>query len=196
MNKIITYSFCESFLDRFVEDLERDYIVGESLQPSRDNGLAANPLLQTKNIDLSRIAIVFGGHRPALFVKRALSQKIGKAFYPPRFFSIDEFMGFVASKHETFESAQDLDQCYLMYKLVKEHCPKLLAKRETFAQFLPWAREILSFIEQLDLECVDNEKLKGVEQNAQIGYDVPEDINRILSEITVLRGFYHNSSPN
>lgn len=189
MNKITTYSFCESFLDRFVDDFERDYVVGAGLPRPNDNGRGNRA--PTKRIDLSRIAIVFGGHRPALFVKRALSQKIGKAFYPPQFFSIDEFMGYVAAKHETFESAQDLDQCYLMYSLVKQHCPQLLAKRETFAQFLPWAREILSFIEQLDLECVDSDKLKCVEQNAQIGYDVPEDINKILMEITLLRDFYH-----
>lgn len=171
MNKIITYSFCDSFLDRFVDDLDRDYI--------------------KQGKDLSRIAIIFGGHRPSLFVKRALAQRIGKAFYPPRFFSIDEFMGYITAKHEAFDAAKELDQCYLMYQLVKEHCAQLLHKRETFAQFLPWVREILLFIEQLDLECVENERLHAVEQNAQIGYDVPSDINDILAEITVLRKAYH-----
>jgi len=171
MAKITTYSFCEPFIDRFVDDLDRDYV--------------------QKGKDLSRVAIVFGGHRPALFVKRQLSRRIGKAFYPPRFFSIDEFMGYVVSKHDRFSAAQDLDQCYLMYRLVKRHCPRLLARREAFAQFLSWAREILAFIEQLDLECVDNDRLKGVERNAQIGYDVPADINDILSQVTVLREAYH-----
>lgn len=191
MSKITTYSFCESFLDRFVDDLERDYIIGEGLHPSRDNGRVVNPPMHPQNTDLSRLAIVFGGRRPALFVKQALAQRMRKSFYPPRFFSIDEFMRYVTVRHEPFEPAQDLDQCYLMYTLVKKHCPQLLARNESFAKFLPWVREILSFIEQLDLECIDNDKLKGVENNAQIGYDIPEEINRILSQITILRDQYH-----
>lgn len=178
MEKIVTYSFCDSFLDRFVDDLERDYIKGQS------------PVAGGRR-DLSRLAIVFGGRRPALFVKRALSRKIGSAFFPPRFFSIDEFMGHIVSTQETVERARDMDQCYLMFRLVKKHCPGLLKNRESFARFLPWAQEILSFIEQLDLECVKNDQLKGVEQNARIGYDVPADVNRILSEIVILRGAYH-----
>ncbi|MEW5895187.1 MAG: PD-(D/E)XK nuclease family protein [Candidatus Omnitrophota bacterium] len=171
MSKIITYSFCDPFIDRFADDLERDYLKTGS--------------------DLSRIAIVFGGRRPALFVKRQLAQKIKKAFYPPGFFSIDEFMSHITAKHDKFQGIQDLDQCYLMYRLAKEKCPLLLKNRERFARFLPWAREILAFIEQLDLECVDNLKLEALEQNARIGYDVPKDVNDLLAHITVLREAYH-----
>lgn len=171
MKQVVTYSFCEPFLERFVQDLVQDY--------------------QDRGQDWRRIAIVFGGHRPALFVKRLLAARIGRAFYPPRFFSMDEFMSDTASRSEAFEPAGDLDQSYVMYQLVRRHCPELLAGRDSFARFLPWAGEMVSFIEQLDLEAVDNAALQNVERNAQIGYEVPEEINRLLRHITVLREAFH-----
>ena len=45
-----------------------------------------------KGYDLSKIACVFGGKRPALFLRRAISKKLKKSFLPPKIFSIDEFI--------------------------------------------------------------------------------------------------------
>jgi len=171
MKRVVTYSFCEPFLERFTQDLVQDY--------------------QDRGQDWRRIAIVFGGHRPALFVRRLLAARIGRAFYPPRFFSMDEFMRYTAARGEAFEPAGDLDQSYVMYQLVRRHCPELLAGRDSFARFLPWAGEMVSFIEQLDLEAVENAALQNVERNARIGYEVPEEINRLLRRITVLREAFH-----
>lgn len=66
MPPILTTSFCEPFIDKLMEYLEAEYIA--------------------KGKDLSRLAIVFGGQRPALFIKRELARRIKKSFYPPKFF--------------------------------------------------------------------------------------------------------------
>ncbi len=171
MNKIVTYSFCDCFLDRFLEDLDREYV--------------------RKNKNLSRLAIVFGGKRPALFVQRALSQRIKKPFFPPRFFTIDEWMGYVTSQVEPFVHGGDMDHCYTIFSLAKNVCPGLLHNRETFEAFLPWAREILTFIDQLDLEDISDEQMRQIQQNARIGYDVPDEINQMLRQIVDLRAAYH-----
>ncbi len=171
MNKVITYSFCEPFLDRLADHIEENYL--------------------KKGHDLSRLAVVFGGRRPALFLNRELSRRIGKNFYPPRFFTIDEFASYTVQKKELFTSGQDLDQCYLIYQLAQKHAPEILKGRVTFARFLPWTREILNFIEQLDLEDVKDQRLANIQANAAIGYDVPEDINRLLGHVIVLREAYH-----
>ena len=63
--------------------------------------------------------------------------------------------------------------------------------RETFALFLPWAQEILHFIEQLDLEDVPSESLNHIKEHAEIGFSVPEDINKLLMHLGVLRQAYH-----
>ena len=171
MSQITTLNFGENFIEQLVVYVEKNY--------------------SQKGKDLSRLAIVFGGKRPSLFVKRELSQRFGGSFYPPQFFSIDEFIGYVVRKKEVFQSGYDLDQCYLLYQLAKMSAPQILKGRETFAQFLPWTREILSFIDHLDLEGVSDDKLRNIEANAQIGYAVPPDINRLLESIVVLRRAFH-----
>jgi len=169
--KIITYSFCESFKDRLVNYIREEYI--------------------NKGADLSRLAIVFGGKRPALYVKRDLAKRFNRSFYPPKFFTIDEFVRYTVDRSEPFRPAQDLDNCFLLYTLAQKTTPHILEGRETFAQFLPWIREILKFIDQLDLENIDDRALKNIQSNAEIGYDVPQDINRLLESIVVLRQAYH-----
>ena len=174
--KIITYSFCESFKDKFVEYIKEEYI--------------------RTNKDLSRLAIVFGGKRPSMFIKRDLARYFKKSFYPPCFFTIDEFVRYTITKSEDFSQAQDLEHCYLLYHLAQKVMPQRLEGRETFAQFLPWIREILKFIDQLDIENIEEGSLKNIQSNAQIGYDVPEDINSLLQSIVALRQAYHNEIRN
>lgn len=171
MEKVITYSFGEDFIKNL-----SDYIT-------------ANYLKDTP--DLSRIAIVFGGKRPSLFLKRELSKKIKKGFYPPRFFSMDEFIEFLVRKKEDVLPLADLEACYFIYGIAKSCLPQLLKNRKEFSQFLPWAKEIGGFIEQLDLDDIADEKLKDIEENAEIGYEVPESINQLLQQIVILRKAYH-----
>ncbi len=171
MNDVHTFSFCESFLDQLMEYLDEHYL-------STDR-------------ELNRLAIVFGGRRPNLFLKRKLATRLKKSFYPPTFFSINEFMATIVRKREKFGVPSDLESCYLLYQLAIKLTPKVIAGRQRFAQFLPWAKEILAFIESLDLENIDDQKLKTVESVAQIGYEVPADLNELLSHIVILRQAYH-----
>ena len=174
MDNMLTYSFCDPFLEKLQAYIRERYAASGK--------------------DLSRLAIVFGGKRPALFVKRNLARAFQDSFLPPVFFTIDEFIAYTVRKQETFQIPQDLDSCYLLYQLTQKHCPHILAGREGFAQFLPWAREILSFMDQLDLEHVPDEALRHIRANAEIGYDVPKDINRLLESVTILRQAYHKEA--
>ena len=168
---VFTTSFCDPFIDKLMEYIDAEYI-----RPGKD---------------LSRLAIVFGGKRPALFIKRELARRMKKSFYPPRFFAINDFMASIVNKTEVFGTLQDLDSSYLLYQLAKAQAPHILAERATFAQFLPWTYEILKFIDQLDLEDVDNDRLKNIQSAAQIGYEVPANINELLRSIIQLRVIYH-----
>ena len=82
-------------------------------------------------------------------------------------------------------------QLFLIY-VCPEIAPDILREKESFALFLPWAREILSFIEQLDLEEIKLIELNRIQLNASIGYDVPQSINALLEKITSIRDAYHN----
>ena len=171
MERVVTWDLRENFIDKLTEFILKTF-----------------PL---KNNDLSRIACVFGGRRPALFLRKSLSQKIKSPFYPPRTFSMDEFVEYLISCEQPLKRIGDLDSAYLIYCLSREIAPSILQGREAFGEFLPWAREINSFIEQLDLEDVPDQSLKSIEKSAEIGYEVPPNINILLQHVIKIRRAYH-----
>ena len=186
MGKIVTFSPAENFIGRLADMLEE-------VEPAGN---------------LSRTAIVFGGKRPALYLKRELAQRFRKAFFPPAFFTVDEFMEYVVRRQENFQRISEIEACYLIYRLSQEIPPHLASPsrgeefdgitspargegKGEFSRFLPWAREIYAFIEQLDLEDIQPERLENVEKSAEIGFDIPESINAQLKTIIALRDSYH-----
>ena len=172
MEKVISYSLSENYIHNLASFIEENYI--------------------RKAKDISNLALVFGGRRPELFLKRELSARIGKTFFGPKFFSMDEFAEYVVAKNKPFRKISDLDSCFLIYRLSREIAPDILKEKEDFSLFLPWAREILSFIEQLDLEEIRLIELNRIQLNASIGYDVPPSINSLLEKITLIRDAYHS----
>lgn len=171
MDRVTAFDLSDNFICRLARLIEDEYLA--------------------EGADISRLAFVFGGKRPALFLKKELSRRIKKPFLAPRFFSIDEFVEYALAKSVRFNRISDLDACFTVYELAKDIAPDILRGREKFSQFLPWAREVLSFIEQLDLEDINIRSLKDVQLKAEIGYDVPENINALLGGIISLRGAYH-----
>ena len=171
MEKVITLNLKDNILEHCADLLIEDYY--------------------KKNIPLSRVAVVFGGKRPALFLKKLLAEKIGRSYFPPAFFSIDEFMEHCLLKNTSFGKISDLEEAFLIYELMQKHWPKMLKGREQFIRFLPWAKEIISFIEQLDLEDIPQEALKNIQAKARLGYDVPQSINEMLIRIGALRDIFH-----
>jgi len=169
MKKIITWNFNENFIENTAEYIVKNY-------PGRD---------------LSKLAVVFGGKRPALFLKQRLSQIIKNVYYPPRFFNIDEFFEYIFSKKEKARRIDELDACYRIYLIIKEKMPELLNLPVGFPGFIAWAREILGFIDEVDSEQIGEKTLKNIENNADIGYEVPENINKLLSNIVTIRNTFH-----
>jgi CRISPR/Cas system-associated exonuclease Cas4 (RecB family) len=171
MDKVITYNFNENFIDKLAAFLVDNFS-------------------NSKN-DFSKVGIVFGGKRPALFLKRQLALKTNSSYFSPQFFSIDEFVDFIVTKSVDFSKINEMDSCFILYNLAKRHIPELIKKRQSFSEFLPWARELSGFIEQLDLEDINPEQLRHIEKSADIGYEVPEKINSLLGNIVLLRQEFH-----
>lgn len=169
-SKIITYNLSEDLIENTADLLYRDFF--------------------KKGKPMERVACIFGGRRPALFLKRALSKRIKKGFVPPATFSIDEFMEYLVSKFP-LNRVSELDSCYHIYRLAEKIAPDILKGRGSFNDFIPWAREIVSFIEQLDLEDIESESLKSIQKSAEIGYEIPENINLLLQHIVKIRKAYH-----
>ncbi|OPX30609.1 MAG: hypothetical protein B1H08_01290 [Candidatus Omnitrophica bacterium 4484_171] len=172
MERVLTYDLKDNFIDKLCSFITDNF-------PGKEN-------------DFSNIMCVFPGRRPALFLKRSLARKIKGSFFPPVILSIDDFIESIVSKTRVVNKISDLDACYLIYSIAAELDHSMLKGRESFSEFLPWAREIALFIEQLDLEDIENNSLREIQKSASIGYDVPENINILLQNIISIRRRYHD----
>jgi len=142
--------------------------------------------------DLSRSLCVFSNRRAALFLIRELSRQLGSSYFPPKMMIDDELAEEVVRSHQVYSGLPAHESQYLIYRLAKKHVPSLVKKRPAFADFMSWAREISSFIEQLDLEAVDDKALSQLKTHAGMGLDVPESINRLLAGIGTIRKELHS----
>ncbi len=144
--------------------------------------------------ELSRCAIVFAGKRPSLYLKKRLGREGRKPIYAPHFFSFEEFIDFIARKqYPDFTDVDYADAIWLLYQCVQS-LPSLIGhpfREKGFGDFFWWGKYLLEFINQLDTENIDNEKLRSLEKNAELGYDVPESTNELLSHVTLLRDAFH-----
>lgn len=171
MERVLTYSLGENLIEKIADFICENFA-------------------DEKN-DFSKVACVFGGRRPSLFLRRSLVKRIKKSFYPPRVFTIDEFVQYIIAQNAALKKIGDLDVSYLIYQLAQINAASILKGREHFSDFLPWAREIHSFIEQVDLEDIDESNLLHIEKSAAIGYDVPQNINALLNHVIAIRCAYH-----
>ena len=171
MDKIITFDLTDNFIERLTESILKEY--------------------SSNGNDFSRLAFVFGGKRPELFLKKELASRIKGPFLSPAFFSMDEFMGYCLAKKARLNKISEFEGCYLAYNLTKEIAPRYPERQGGVLPFYPLGQEMLSFIEQLDLEDKNNIELNQVALKAEIGYDVPQGINLLLNRIVSIRAAYH-----
>ncbi len=171
MDKVITYGLNEDFIGKIADYLDENFL--------------------KKGADVGRLAFVFGGKRPALFLRKALSKKTGKSFFSPAFFTIDEFMEYTLWKKVHFKKMPNMELWYAIYTIARDIAPEIVERREKFSEFMPWAREIANFIDVLDVEDIPSKELKSVEASASIGYPIPPNINNSLRNIRALRDAYH-----
>jgi ATP-dependent helicase/nuclease subunit B len=150
-------------------------------------------------IPLEEMAIVFAGKRPSLYLKRRLAEESKAPFYSPGFFSMEEFIdGIVRTRYHDFTDLQDSDAIWILYNTIQS-LPAFnnhSFKQKGFGDFFYWGRHILDFIDQLDRENILNSKLSSLEENAEIGYDVPKSINDLLLNLSVLRDNFHETLKN
>lgn len=138
-----------------------------------------------------RTAFISGGKRQFLFMKKKLAAVKGKAFIPPSFFTSADFIENIVFEHTELTKIPDIEAAYMIYEIVEKEAAELLKGKRGFAEFFQWALEIVAFIEQLDLEKVSEDKLKNIKANADIGYDVPQNINALLKNIFKIREIFH-----
>ncbi|MCL5673769.1 MAG: PD-(D/E)XK nuclease family protein [Deltaproteobacteria bacterium] len=73
------------------------------------------------NKDFSKYAVVFPGKRPALYLRKIISDKINSPYYPPIMFSINEFIKFIAEKTRGIrKEVSSIDAVWFLYNITKD----------------------------------------------------------------------------
>lgn len=154
----------------------------------------ANHILKISksDIDFSDIAILSPSNRPNLFIKKELSKKIKKAFIPPKYFTFDELVKEIDKNYENKRNISNIDSAYIIYEIVKNNIKSKEFLNVSFSEFFEWSYEILNFIHSLDVEKIDNQKLLNLKLNADIGYDLPSNINNLLKYLHDIRILFHD----
>jgi len=104
---------------------------------------------------LENCAIVFNNKRPSAYLQKHFADIIGKPFFSPAFFTIQEFF----ASSTSYKIADFYLQFFTLHRIYNQ----LLAeeKLETISshKFFPLAKIILSDFNQIDADLVDAEKL-------------------------------------
>lgn len=147
-------------------------------------------LINNNETDFSKIAVVMPSKRPSLFIKKELSKEIKKPFIPPKFFTFDELVNSI-SILQNIRQISDIDSSYIIYDIVHNKLKISSFYQYTYSSFFQWSSEILNFINLLDLEKIENEKLLNIQMQADIGFDIPKSINELLKNISFIREEFH-----
>ncbi|MFA6614362.1 MAG: hypothetical protein WCS83_06245, partial [Endomicrobiia bacterium] len=145
----------------------------------------------SKTNDFSDIVIIMPSKRPALFIKKELSKNINKSFIPPSFLTFDEIVNDITTNYYNLQKISEIDSAYIIYDIVKKNVSELFEEQNSFASFFQWSYEILSFIDALDIEKIPDEKLLNIKLNADIGYDLPSNINELLKHLYLIKQEFH-----
>ena len=147
-------------------------------------------LINNNENDFSKIAVIMPSKRPSMFIKRHLAKQINRSFVPPKFLTFDELVNSI-SVIQNIQKISKIDSSYLIYDIVHNKLKTSNFYQYTYSSFFQWSNEILNFINLLDLEQIDNDKLLNIQMQAEIGFDVPESINELLKNISFIREEFH-----
>jgi ATP-dependent helicase/nuclease subunit B len=115
----------------------------------------AEDLVARTGKDLHHAAVIFNNKRPVAYLQQHLAQTIGKPFWSPSFFTIQEFFALSTD----LQVADGFTQFFTLYQQYNELLKKEGAKATSPDVFYPVARIILSDFAQIDNDLVNADQL-------------------------------------
>jgi hypothetical protein len=162
--------------------------------PGADLIAKVRDLLPKDREALAGSLVVFPGHRPAHFLRQALTASLGGPYQPPAILSMEEFVDllYAASGGEE-PRLPDLDALSILYELHRTASLPGRASPLPLNEFLPWGSKLLGDLEDLKSEQVDPARLEGLEGYA--GSEIPPGQKRLLADLSGFTGTFMPRSP-
>lgn len=108
----------------------------------------AEILIRNHGADFSEVGVVLPSKRSGLFLKKHLSELIGKAFFPPRIVTMTELFS-------EWSGLKAGDPSELLFLLYESYCEAEKEKAENFDRFLRWGNMLLNDFNDIDRYLVN-----------------------------------------
>lgn len=138
--------------------------------------------------DFGAMMVVFPGKRPAHFLRRALAERTGGSFVPPRIFSIDTFIDYLATErlHVRRRTLDNFDAVALLFEI---HCslksPLGGGHFHTLDRFIPLGLKLYAELEELVMADVDSRRIREAMGAVPLGrvHALPDYFDRFYDMI-------------
>lgn len=108
----------------------------------------ADHLLSNHIGALDKILVVIPNKRAAVYLQKHLSEKAGKAFFPPKITTMNEWV-------DAHTEERILSQTELLFLFYKVYISYDREKAESFDEFLKWAKIILGDFDEIDRYLIE-----------------------------------------
>lgn len=152
----------------------------------------AEELIKEEGHDFSSTLVVFTHKRPVLYLRRMMAERLNSPFFPPETLSMDEFMASLAAKVSgDLDPINSLDSAYLLFQAVAKIPGNPWQESDSFNQFLFWGLKLDRVIEELDVEMVEDESLKGIQMGDLWEPNVARSAGILMDHLAEIRRIYH-----
>lgn len=144
--------------------------------------------LQSGTNDFSSSIVVFPGKRPAHFVRKALAERIGGSFIPPRIYSIDSFIEYLVAEELglSFKSLDNFDAVALLFDIHTSIPEHLGAEHfNSIDRFIGLGLKLYAELEELVMADVSLRRVKESMEAAPLGrlHALPDYFERFYSVV-------------
>ena len=110
-------------------------------------------IFSDKKINISNSIIILPNKRSRVFLKKEISNVSSKTIFAPKIYDIEEFMSVISG----IEKISDTELLFEFYNVYKNHTED--NDRETFEEFISWAKTLLKDYNEIDRELCNTESL-------------------------------------
>ena len=105
-------------------------------------------ILTAHEDSLDRILVIIPNKRAAVYLQKHLSEALGKAFFPPKIMTINEWV----DEHTPFRILSQTELLFIFYRVYVNYDRE---KSDPFDEFIKWAKTILNDFDEIDRYCIE-----------------------------------------
>ncbi len=144
--------------------------------------------MESSTNDFSSSLVVFPGKRPAHFVRKALAERIGGSFIPPRIFSIDSFVEYLVSEKlgSSYKPLDNFDSVALLFDIHTSIAEHLGGEHfNSIDRFIGLGLKLYAELEELVMADVSVRRIKEAMEAAPLGrvHALPEYFERFYAVV-------------